>query len=408
VPSPNPALTSPSQCAPAGLAVNTGFLPGLLAIDLTRNGSLFNFKGYTDVKQEAIFASDSIRLHDFTFNLGLRFDNYNGLIGSSAWQPRVGGAYSSSPLRTVFHVAYSRVFLTPYNENLIVASSNGPGSGSAALGAADSAVLKTGRRNQFNIGFETKLSKFISFSGEYLWKFTYGAYDFDVLLNSPLTFPTQFRKSKIDGALFRATLAPTHGLTGYVTVSHVRSRLFGPETGGVSFSPTYANVARPDHDQGLSMNAYAQYQIGSQGPWVGVSYRYDGGLVAVAVPDIRTALRLTGNEQAQMGFHCGPVFASVSEPIRSCAAAAGATRIRIPPPGTENDDRNPPRIAVRNMVDLSLGKDDLFRREKQRIGVRLDVVNLANLDGLYNFLSTFSGTHFVTPRNITGQIRYTF
>jgi hypothetical protein len=188
----------------------------------------------------------------------------------------------------------------------------------------------------------------------------------------------------------------------------VRSRLFGPETGGVSFSPTYANVARPDHDQGLSMNAYAQYQIGSQGPWVGVSYRYDGGLVAVAVPDIRTALRLTGNEQAQMGFHCGPVFASVSEPIRSCAAAAGATRIRIPPPGTENDDRNPPRIAVRNMVDLSLGKDDLFRREKQRIGVRLDVVNLANLDGLYNFLSTFSGTHFVTPRNITGQIRYTF
>jgi hypothetical protein len=124
-------------------------------------------------------------------------------------------------------------------------------------------------------------------------------------------------------------------------------------------------------------------------------------------------LRLTGDEQGQMGLHCGSVFASASQPIRSCtgaigATAIGATRIRIPPPGTENDDKNPPRIAVRNFVDLSIGEDDLFHREKQRIGIRFDVVNLANVDGLYNFLSTFSGTHFITPRSVTGQIRYSF
>jgi hypothetical protein len=308
----------------------------------------------------------------------------------------------------VLHLAYSRVFLTPYNENLIVASSSGPGSTAGTLGAVDSAVLKTGRRNQFNVGFETQVSKLLSFSGEYLWKFTYGAYDFDVLLNSPLTFPTQFRKSKIDGALFRATIAPTHGFAGYLTVSHVRSRLFGPETGGVSFSPPYSNVARPDHDEGLAMNLYTRYQIGHRGPWAGISYRYDGGLVAVAVPDYATALRLTGDEQGQMGLHCGASFASVLQPIRSCATSLGATRIRIPPAGTENDDRNPPRIAVRNSIDLSVGQDDLFRHEKQSFGIRLDVVNLANVDGLYNFLSTFSGTHFVTPRSVTGQIHYTF
>ena len=269
-------------------------------------------------------------------------------------------------------------------------------------------MLKTGRRNQFNVGFETQASKLLSFTGEYLWKFTYGAYDFDILLDSPLTFPTQFRKSKIDGALFRATLAPVNGFAGYVTVSHVRSRLFGPETGGVSFSPPYANVARPDHDEGLAMNVYARYQIGHRGPWWGVSYRYDGRLVAVAVPNVATALRLTGDEQGQMGFHCGAVFATVAEPIRSCAEGTGATRIRIPAPGTENDDRNPPRIAVRNLVDFSMGEDELFRHEKQSVGVRVDVVNTANVQGLYNFLSTFSGTHFVTPRSITGQIRYSF
>lgn len=387
---------------------NPGFVPGLLAIDLTRKGQPFNFRGYTDIKQEATFGQDSIRLGDLTFNLGLRFDNYNGLSGSSAWQPRVGVAYTASPLQTVFHLADSRIFLTPYNENLIVASSSGPGSTLGALGAAESAVLKTGRRNQFNVGFETRMSKLLSFSGEYLWRFTYGAYDFDVLLDSPLTFPTQFRKSKIDGALFRATIAPSHGFAGYLTLSHERSRLFGPETGGVSFSPPYSNVARPDHDEGLAMNLYTRYQIGHRGPRAGISYRYDGGLVAVAVPDDATALRLTGDEQGQMGLHCGATFADASRPIRSCADGLRAIRLRIPRAGTENDDTNPPRIAVRNTVDLSIGQDGLFRHEKQSLGLRFDVVNLASVDGLYNFLSTFSGTHFISPRSVTGQVQYRF
>ena len=36
------------------------------------------------------------------------------------------------------------------------------------------------------------------------------------------------------------------------------------------------------------------------------------------------------------------------------------------------------------------------------------VTTETNNDGLYNFLSTFSGTHFLTPRTITAQIRYSF
>jgi hypothetical protein len=36
------------------------------------------------------------------------------------------------------------------------------------------------------------------------------------------------------------------------------------------------------------------------------------------------------------------------------------------------------------------------------------VINLANRNALYNFISTFSGTHYVTPRSITGQIGFHF
>jgi len=50
------------------------------------------------------------------------------------------------------------------------------------------------------------------------------------------------------------------------------------------------------------MNLYLRYQVRQRGPWMGVSYRYDGGLAAVAVPDAASALRLTGDEQHQMDY----------------------------------------------------------------------------------------------------------
>ena len=410
-PSASTTISAPGRCAAAGLNSDPAFLPGLLGIDLTRGGNIYRFRGYTDIKQVALYGRDFITAGNFTAQLGLRFDKYNGLASSHGVQPRAGLVYSASPIKTNFHFNYSRVFITPYNENLIVASSAGPGSVSAVLGAADSAILTTGHRNQFNVGLETGFQSF-SLSAEYLWKYTFGAYDFDVLLNSPLTFPTQFRQSKIDGALARLTLKPTRGFGGFATISHVRSRLFGPEVGGISFTKPYSAVARPDHDQGLAMNLNLRYQFGQQSPlrglWINASYRYDGGLVAVAVPDIPTALQLTGDEQQQMGLHCGSVFATVSTPLRSCSGPISATRIRIPPLGTENDDRNPPRIAVRNTVDISIGQDNLIRRENQSLGIRAEVVNLTNVKALYNFLSTFSGTHFLTPRTITVGLRYTF
>lgn len=406
-PSSDTTVHDPLKCASTGLAPNAGYLPGLLSLDLTRGGSIYSFHGATDIKQLALFAQDFIRIGDLQLKLGLRYDKYNGMVSTHGLQPRTGVTYAVSRIRTTFRGDYSRIFLTPYNENLIVAGSNGPGSPSASLGAEDSNVLSTATRNQFNAGFTTDLKR-LSLSGEYLWKFTYGAYDFDVLLNSPLTFPTQFSKSKIDGGLVRVTLHPYQGFAGFFTISHTRSRLFGPQTGGVSFSAPYSDVVRPDHDEGLAMNLNTRYQFGTRGPWMNASFRYDGGLVSVATPDIPTVLKLTGDEQQQMGLHCGGTFAIVSTPIRSCTDDIRAARIRIPVPGTYDADKNPSRIAVRNTIDLSVGKDNLITHDRKNLGVRVDIVNLNNASALYNYLSTFSGTHFLTPRAVTMALRYMF
>ena len=85
---------------------------------------------------------------------------------------------------------------------------------------------------------------------------------------------------------------------------------------------------------------------------------------------------------------------------RLCRASQyGSTRIKIPAPGTRDDDHNPSRVAPRNLFDLSLGDDNLFHKDRYKWSLRLTVINVTNKVALYNFLSTFSGTHFVTPRH---------
>ena len=122
-----------------------------------------------------------------------------------------------------------------------------------------------------------------------------------------------------------------------------------------------------------------------------------------------TALTLTGDEQAQMGLYCGAVFAMVSVPLRSCASPNfGATRVRIVTSGTYDPDRNPSRVVPRNLFDLALGWNDIWHAEALHLDARVTVTNLTDKVALYNFLSSFSGTHFVPPRSLQAEMKLRF
>jgi hypothetical protein len=57
---------------------------------------------------------------------------------------------------------------------------------------------------------------------------------------------------------------------------------------------------------------------------------------------------------------------------------------------------------------VALGDDDLFHGDRFKWSLRLTAVNVANKEALYNFLSTFSGTHYVTPRALTAELGFHF
>jgi len=60
---------------------------------------------------------------------------------------------------------------------------------------------------------------------------------------------------------------------------------------------------------------------------------------------------------------------------------------------------------------MAMGDDNVVHfgeAQHYKIGARVTAINVTNKYALYNFLSTFSGTHYVSPRTVTGEIAFHF
>ncbi len=407
-----PAVTNPAECQSVNPAytANPNLQPGIVPYDLTRGGSLFNFRGSRTISQYAFFTTDSIRLGHFTVNAGLRDDQYDGLVTANGVQPRLGISYLLPKTNTVLRVAYARTFETPFNENLILSSGTGGGGLAQNVFGSVSTPIKPGVRDQFNTGFQQQLGRWLVVDADYFWKFTQNAYDFSVLFNTPITFPISWNKSKLDGVTGRLSTIDIHGFQGYLTFGHTRARYFPPEVGGlIPLGGFPTGVFRIDHDQAYQQTAVLRYQRPHSAEWVEFTWRYDSGLVVSGVPDVAAATQLTPNQQVDIGFACNGVAATLQNPITVCDGIGTSTLLTLPQTGTENDDHNPDRVKPRNLFDASIGTDNLFHNEKGgHVTLRLSVENLTNKVALYNFLSTFSGTHFVPPRSLQVSLGYVF
>jgi len=407
----DPTLTTPGMCEGAGYQANPNLLPGLVPYDLTRGGSLFNYYGHADIKQQAFYAQDTISLGNWTLNAGLRFDRYDGISHGTQLQPRMAVSYHIAPAGTVLRVAYSHTYETPLNENLVLSSATGAGGlAENVFGGYASVPLQPGIRNMYNAGLEQALGSHLVLDADYFWKYTRNAFDLDNLFTTAIFFPIEWDHSKMDGFSSRLSLRQYKGLSAYTTLGHTRARVFGPENGGLIFgSPVDRSVVRIDHDQALQSTTYVQYQLPKNGPWAAFTWRYDSGIVSGAVPDLASVLGLTADQQAQIGFYCGDQVATPWSPITTCNSPDWGTRlVKIPAPGTANDDLNPARVNPRHLFNIGVGTDNLFHTERVRWTLRFEVLNVANKEALFNFLSTCSGTHFVAPRSYRAGLGIAF
>src|SRR5208337_2106021 len=80
----------------------------LAPYDLTRGGVPYAFHGHTDVKELALYVRDVITKGNWSLNLGIRGDLYNGITSARQAEPRVGIAYNVKKTNTILRVSYAR------------------------------------------------------------------------------------------------------------------------------------------------------------------------------------------------------------------------------------------------------------------------------------------------------------
>jgi hypothetical protein len=422
----------------------------LAPFDLTRGGGLASFHGHTDVKELGVYVQDTISKGNWSFNLGIRGDLYRGLSHATQAEPRLGIAYNFKPTNTVLRVSYARTLETPFNENLVIGSTGcadpvirfiaPPPNLPCNLG-----VIDPGFRNEFHAGIQQAFKKYLVIDAEYIWKYTHNGFDFGVVGATPLTFPIEWQRNKIPGYAVRVSVPDFHGFTALVSMSGVAARFFLPQVAGIPIIPVGNSVFRIDHDEIFNQTTHLQYQPWKRGPWLGFNWRYDSGLVAGALPCFAatatcaaatpvaaggantnpnlgpnqvalvngiTGLPLTADQEFQAGLTCDGKLAAPSPfgpALGVCdAAGLGSIYLKVPAAGKENDDHNPQRVAPRSLFDASVGHDNLFHGDKYKWSLRFTAINLTNKTALYNFLSTFSGTHYVTPRALTAELGFHF
>jgi hypothetical protein len=430
----------------------------LTPYDLTQGGHPYKWVGHADVKQLAFYGQDQITTGNWVFNVGIRGDIYNGLTIQRQAEPRVGLSYNLKRTHTVLRASYARTQETPFNENLVLSSTGCANpvlyeifatlpSGNCAAPAAT--PFNPGFRNEFHAGFGQSLGSHLVINGEYIWKYTHNAYDFSVLGTTPITFPIEWSRSKIPGYAVSATLSDIKGLSVRFNASSVSARFFNPQLGGVGATPGIAGTTFPfriDHDERFNQTTHVEYAMPfRKSLYYSFNWRYDSGMVAGAAPCYNVTdpnsrcnplnggasfhyqgqgyidlSSLSPDQQFQAGLSCAGVKAT---PFAGTGTAAGpsseaclATQLTskllvIPAPGTEDDDKNPQRITPRNVYDMALGDDNLARfgvKDRYKLGATITAINLVNKYALYNFLSTFSGTHYLTPRTVTADLTLRF
>jgi hypothetical protein len=446
---PVPGYTDPSECAGAGYQANIAanspgsafypnFNPILAPYDLTRGGGLYTFNGHADVKELALFLRDAITVGHWSLNLGMRGDLYNGLTVARQAEPRVGASYNVKKTSTILRVSYARTLESPFNENLILSSTGCTSPVLAPLLACSAPTanpLSPGFRNEFHAGLEQAFGKYLVFSGEWITKYTHNGYDFSVLGNTPITFPIEWHNAKIPGYAGRLSVPNLHGFSAQMVFSSVAARFFHPQIGGAGATVSTTDLPfRIDHDEKFNQTTHLQYQPWKRGPWLGFNWRYDSGLVAGNAPcygvnaenDCPQSTTIAGqpavllqdafgnplsaDQEFEAGLTCNGVRAipTTALPATCLASQFASNLIKVPGVDTENDDHNPPRIAPRNIFDVALGDDNLFQGDRYKWSLTLTAINVTNKEALYNFLSTFSGTHYVTPRALTAQLGFHF
>lgn len=369
------AITDPAS-AQLG-AIPAGLLP-YTPVDAGGGGQIFRFDESIVPALASAFAQDDLAAGNWNLAMGLRLDAYHGRnYVKDQVQPRLGATYTIPASRTLLRASYDRLLVTPENENLAFATSQVVWN-LLAPGTRVPQLLPE-IQDSFLVGVEQQVGGHVRVSADYWWKDSSNSADNDQFFNTGLLFPIAAAKGRFHGADLRVDITPARDWSGYLSAGTVRTIFYSPTIGGLTSADPLVNgpAGTPyliDHDEKLCLQWGTRYE--HEGFFTQVIGRYDSGLEA---GDPTT---VAGNPDYAFGI---PFVRSDSDSL------VGQNY----------------RIAPRTVWNLNLGQE-LQLAPKRTLLVDAALLNVFDKQGLYNFLSTFGGTHVIPPRTLAVHMKYRF
>jgi hypothetical protein len=351
----------------------------LYAYSAPGGGNLFSFvDGFTPSLLSA-YLQDDLKAGPWNLALGLRYDSYRGRnFTQDELQPRLGVTYALPSTGTLLRAVYDRLLLTPENENLAFSTSQAVWS-LVTQSTLPVPHLRGETQDSYLLGLDQQVGQLARVSVDYWWKESRNASDNSQFLNTGILFPIAAWKGRFHGMDLRVDLVPIHGWSAYLSAGTVRTLFYSPTIGGLDSADPRLNEPGGvpyliDHDQKLTAQLGVKFEQG--GFFAQGSIRYDSGLEA---GDPSTVI---GNPDYAFGI---PFVRSEQDSL------VGANY----------------RIKPRTVVDLNLGQQWKLK-SGQQVSVGMDLLNAMDEKGLYNFLSTFGGTHVIPPRTLAARVKLKF
>lgn len=375
------AITDPRFNAPGSPEYNANLLP----YDLSRGGDFFRFSDRATGHEYSVYGQDSWTRGGLTVSGGLRYDDYRLLHVERALSPRVGVAYLF-PSRTSVRFSYNRVFQTPSNENLLVASSEAavaliPPDRLAALGGVGVRLVPSERGDWFEAGVSQPVKDWFRLDFSYYAKNIDFIADDNQFLNTGVVFPVALTSGTVRGEELRLDFQQHRGFSGSFSLTHSSARGVPPFAGGLFLSEEAVTGIEAsgepfplDHDEPLASSFLVTWEAPERlGLFATLEGRYDSGLPT----DVEDVAAVAANPDLAPGL------------------------------ALVDFSKDPTRVESRFLLNASVGKK-LFKHENYGADLQVSALNLTNQDRLYNFLSVFSGTHYVPPRSVSVRLSFDF
>jgi hypothetical protein len=354
-------------------ATSTDIDAAALLFDPRQGGRPFDFIGRQVGSNIGAYVQDLVSpTAELHISAGIRIDRYSLLVTESAISPRLGVSYHIHRTETVLRGSYSRLFMPPFAENLLVSSSPETRALSPNSDIGGGTDVRSERQHAFEIGVQQALGRHARLDVSFYRKNIRNVADVDQFTDTTVTFPIAVDRGRAQGIEARLDIPVVHGVNGYVSLSRASMINIAPLSGGLMLGAPLKPGEEffADHDQRWQSQFGVGYEHPSRRVFASFTGRFDSGIPFFLPADFDPA---TFEDQLALSLV----------------------------------DLDSGRAKSRVLANVLVGTQ-LYRRGSTNLELQAGVVNAFDTTHVLNFLSIFNGTHYGPPRTWTTRLKVSF